>query len=74
MSAVVDKAFSDLIQICPHDHPPFLDICRVYRKAAEQVGLGGMDFYLGTAMCSAAEREAGVRYLGCDDRRKISQL
>ena len=25
-------------------------------------------------MCSAAEREAGVHYLGCDDRRKVSQL
>lgn len=74
MSVVVDEAFSDLIQICPHDSPPFLDICRVYRKAAERIGLGGMDFYLGTAMCPATEREEGVRYLGCDDLSRVRAL
>ena len=27
------------VQICPNDGPPFLDLCRVYAKAAERLGL-----------------------------------
>ena len=43
---MAEPAFNQLIQICPNDGPPFLDIIRVYRKAATSLGLGGADFYL----------------------------
>ena len=43
---MADPAFNQLIQICPNDSPPFLDIIRVYRKAALRLGLGGADFFL----------------------------
>ena len=43
---MAEPAFNQLIQICPNDGPPFLDIIRVYRKAAARLGLGGADFFL----------------------------
>ena len=43
---MAEPAFNQLIQICPNDGPPFLDIIRVYRKAATRLGLGGADFFL----------------------------
>ncbi len=43
---MTEPGFNRLIQICPNDGPPFLDIIRVYRKAALRLGLGGADFYL----------------------------
>ena len=43
---MAETAFNQLIQICPNDGPPFLDIIRVYRKAALSLGLGGADFFL----------------------------
>ena len=43
---MAEPAFNQLIQICPNDGPPFLDIIRVYRKAAHHLGLGGADFFL----------------------------
>jgi len=43
---VAEPAFNHLIQICPNDGPPFLDIVGVYRKAAARLGLGGADFFL----------------------------
>lgn len=43
---MAEPAFNQLIQICPNDGPPFLDIIRVYRKAARRLGLGGADYFL----------------------------
>ncbi|MCY4342939.1 MAG: glycosyltransferase [Gammaproteobacteria bacterium] len=43
---MAEPAFNQLIQICPNDGPPFLDIVGVYRKAAASLGLGGADFFL----------------------------
>ena len=43
---MTEPAFNQLIQICPNDGPPFLDIIRVYRKAAHRLGLGGADYFL----------------------------
>ena len=47
---MAEPAFTQVIQICPNDGPPFLDIIRVYRKAAMSLGLGGADFYLSRRM------------------------
>ena len=43
---MAEPAFSQLVQICPNDGPPFLDIIRVYRRAAHHLGLGGADYFL----------------------------
>ena len=43
---MAEPAFSQLVQICPNDGPPFFDIIRVYRKAARRLGLGGADYFL----------------------------
>ena len=34
------------VQICPNDGPPFLDLCRVYAKAAESLGLAATTVFM----------------------------
>ena len=54
---MAEPAFNQLIQICPNDGPPFLDIIRVYRKAAHHLGLGGVDFFLSPRTSVPVPRE-----------------
>jgi len=35
------------LQICPNDHPPFLDLCRNHAAALEQAGMEVDTIYLG---------------------------
>ena len=62
---MAEPAFNQLIQICPNDGPPFLDIIGVYRKAAHHLGLGGADYFLSPSMRQTAfnrGREPAVRH------------
>ncbi|MBM4204884.1 MAG: glycosyltransferase family 4 protein [Gammaproteobacteria bacterium] len=34
-----NAARGEVLQLCPHDHPPFADLCVVYAKALRQLGL-----------------------------------
>jgi glycosyltransferase involved in cell wall biosynthesis len=34
-----DPIVGDVLQLCPHDHPPFADLCVVYAKALRQLGV-----------------------------------
>ncbi|MCZ6855477.1 MAG: glycosyltransferase family 4 protein [Gammaproteobacteria bacterium] len=36
----------DIVQICPNDHPPFLDICQVYQAAGESLGYRVLTIFL----------------------------
>ncbi len=78
---MAEAGFSRLIQICPHDHPPFLDICRVYRKAATAIGLDGEDFFLapaenrfGDRLAFNSDDGAEPHYLDCQDLRHSRRL
>lgn len=42
-----EPAASSLLQICPNDHPPFLDICRCYHEAALSLGMASRVVFLG---------------------------
>ncbi|MCZ6620036.1 MAG: glycosyltransferase [Gammaproteobacteria bacterium] len=35
-----------ILQLCPNDHPPFLDICRVYQAAGESLGYRVLTIFL----------------------------
>ena len=42
------------VQICPNDGPPFLDLCRVYAKAAESLGLAATTVFLSPSRAEPA--------------------
>ncbi|MYE84863.1 MAG: hypothetical protein F4X31_01265, partial [Gammaproteobacteria bacterium] len=79
---MAETAFNQLIQICPNDGPPFLDIVRVYRKAATSLGLGGADFFLSPSTTQILNQGEGVpqrgakaaRYLDCEDLKNTAAL
>lgn len=79
---MAESAFNHLIQICPNDGPPFLDIVRVYRKAATSLGLGGADFFLSPSTTQILNQGEGVpqrgakaaRYLDCEDLKNTAAL
>ena len=79
---MAESAFNQLIQICPNDGPPFLDIVRVYRKAATSLGLGGADFFLSPSTTQILNQGEGVpqrgakaaRYLDCEDLKNTAAL
>ena len=60
-----------LLQVCPNDHPPFLDICTVYEVAAARIGR-----HLSTVFLSPANAEplAGAVYLDCDSLRRTKPV
>jgi len=51
------------LQICPNDHPPFLDLCRNHAAALEQAGMEVDTIYLGAPR---GERWNDATYLGIE--------
>ena len=45
------------VQICPNDGPPFLDLCRVYAKAAESLGLAATTVFMSPSRVEPAPIE-----------------
>ena len=41
-----NSPITGFVQICPNDRPPFLDLCRVYAKAAGSLGLASTTVFL----------------------------
>lgn len=60
------------VQVCPNDGPPFLDLCRVYAKAAERLGLAATTVFLSASRLEPAP--AGNRYLDVADLRATRAL
>ena len=58
-----------IIQLCPNDHPPFLDICRVYQVAGESLGYRVLTFFLSPAT-SAPSDNTDVHYINATDLSK----
>ena len=61
----------NFLQLCPNDHPPFLDICEVHAAAAEQAGLSVRTVFLGPAY---GEPMAHAEYLNQADMRSSRRL
>ncbi len=60
------------VQVCPNDGPPFLDLCGVYAKAAERLGLAATTVFLSASRLEPAP--AGNRYLDVADLRATRAL
>jgi glycosyltransferase involved in cell wall biosynthesis len=60
-----------LLQVCPNDHPPFLDICAVYQAAAASIGHNLVTVFLSAAI---AEPLTGAVYLNCATLRKTTSV
>ena len=63
---------SRFVQICPNDGPPFLDLCRVYARAAERLGLTATTVFLSPSRVEPAP--ADNRYLDVADVRATRAL
>ncbi|MCZ6709467.1 MAG: glycosyltransferase family 4 protein [Gammaproteobacteria bacterium] len=62
---------STLLQVCPNDHPPFLDICAVYQAAAASIGRNLVTVFLSSAN---AEPLPGAVYLNCATLRNTVRV
>ena len=71
---MAEPVFDQLIQICPNDGPPFLDIIRVYRKAALSLGLGGADFFLSPSLEQSPNQGEDAHYLDCENLKDTATL
>ncbi len=60
------------VQICPNDGPPFLDLCRVYAKAAEGLGLGCTTVFLSSSRLHRAP--ANGCYLDAPELRRTHRV
>ena len=60
-----------VLQLCPNDQPPFLDICGVYQAAAEELGHRVVTVFLGDAH---GEPMRNAVYLGQQDLRSSRRL
>lgn len=60
-----------VLQICPHDDPPFADLCHVYRLAVESLGCTCTTVILGRASGDAVQ---DAIYLGQPDLSKDRQV
>ncbi|HEY5645095.1 MAG TPA: glycosyltransferase [Pseudomonadales bacterium] len=58
------------VQIAPNDHPPFRDICAVYERAFESLGVRHRTLFLAPPFGDAL---AGATYLGLDDVSRVRQ-
>ena len=58
-----------IVQLCPNDHPPFFDICRVYQAAGESLGYKVLTFFLSPATAMQSEETASpdIDYLSAAD-------
>ena len=63
---------SRFVQICPNDGPPFLDLCRVYARAAESLGLSATTLFLSPSGMTPAPAEN--TYLNATDLRATRTL
>ncbi|MFV2090801.1 MAG: glycosyltransferase, partial [Pseudomonadales bacterium] len=60
-----------VLQISPNDHPPFKDICNVYRLALESLGMTVQTLFLSAPVATAAPD--GI-YLEQDDLRDVRNV
>ncbi len=60
-----------LLQVCPNDHPPFLDICAVYQAAAASIERRLISVFLSSAN---AEPMADAVYLNCATLRRTKPV
>jgi glycosyltransferase involved in cell wall biosynthesis len=58
------RAGAALLQICPNDHPPFDDLCRLYASAAERLGVASRIVYLAPPR---GDRDAHAEWLDQTD-------
>ena len=68
---MTEPAGGTIVQICPNDHPPFLDICRVYRAAGESLGFHVLTIFLSPPTATAW---ADGHYLNATDLRRTRAL
>ena len=66
------SAIDGFVQICPNDGPPFLDLCRVYAKAAESLGLAATTVYLSPSRVDPAPADGC--YLNATNLRDTRNL
>ncbi|TDJ26462.1 MAG: glycosyltransferase [Gammaproteobacteria bacterium] len=60
-----------IVQLCPNDHPPFLDICKVYQAAGESLGYQVLTIFLSPP---AATPWGSSHYLNATDLRQTRTL
>ncbi len=60
------------VQICPHDGPPFLDLCNVYARAADVLGLAATTVFLGRPQMEPASTDH--RYLNLSNLRATRRI
>ena len=60
-----------LLQICPHDTPPFAELCRVFAQAAAEADLESTTIFLSNPSGSA---EPGTIYLGVERLKQTRKL
>lgn len=71
---MTEPASVELLQVCPSDHPPFLDICQVYQSAATELERHCVTVFLGPAR---GEPMAGAVYLdqsSLDSSRRLGRV
>lgn len=66
------SSINGFVQICPNDGPPFLDLCRVYAKAAESLGLAATTVFLSPTRVEAAPADS--HYLNAPDLRNTRKV
>lgn len=71
MTRMVDAGPTTLLQLCPNDHPPFLDICALYQAAAAELGRQALTVFFGPAR---GEPMAGAVYLDQQNLRSARRL
>lgn len=60
-----------VLQLCPNDHPPFLDICRVYKLAGESLGYEVPTVFLSPPTAAPSDE---CRYLGAENLRHTREI
>ncbi len=67
-----ERRVTRFVQICPNDGPPFLDLCRIYAKAAAKLGLAPTTVFLGPSRVEPVPE--GNHYLDAVDLRATGAL
>jgi glycosyltransferase involved in cell wall biosynthesis len=60
-----------VLQICPHDVPPFADLCTVYAQALQTLGFGTTTIFVGPAKGAPIP---GAIYLDVTDLSRTAQI
>ena len=61
-----------ILQLSPNDHPPFADICAVYKTAGESLGYRVVTVFFSPP--TAGEGVDWAEYLNCDDLTRLRPL